>query len=264
MPFLFLAPFLQAEELEIGPDTQIYDDNWQYLISFPMVWMPKIDGTIEADRERVDLKIPFKNIIDNLHFGIMGDLYAQKGRWLYSLRLNYLLVKSDTQTEGLSGPITGGIISPGHNFETTIHMAANDFLAGYEVTPGLRLLAGVRQIYSKLELDITPLSDDGFIKVNERINVSRENDFDMLVGLTYRYWFDDDWGISAGLDTKLFGQSDRNNGFNISVMYRLNEVHNIWIGYRYLHIGNDIEKEEVVQKTDFKEYGPQFGWAFRF
>ncbi len=74
-----------SEEYELGPDS--YDegkDEWSYLIAFPMVWAPDISGSISADRERVDIDVPFKNIIDNLNFGVIGELYAQKGDWLYT------------------------------------------------------------------------------------------------------------------------------------------------------------------------------------
>ena len=79
---------------------------------FPHGLAPDISGSIAADSERVDIDVPFKDIIDNLNFGVIGELYAQKGDWLYSLRVNYLRIKSDSQTEGLKGPISGGIISP--------------------------------------------------------------------------------------------------------------------------------------------------------
>ena len=142
----------QADDIyQVGPDSPV-DDEWNYLIAFPMVWAPDISGSIIADAERVDIDVPFNDILSNLNFGVIGELYAQKGNWLYSLRVNYLRIKSDSNTEGLTGPITGGIISPGHNVETDMHLAVNDFLAGYEVAPGLRLFTGVRHVFSKIDL----------------------------------------------------------------------------------------------------------------
>ncbi|ABV86567.1 hypothetical protein [Shewanella pealeana] len=254
-----------SDEYEVGPDS--YDegkDEWNYLIAFPMVWAPDISGSISADADRVDIDVPFKNIIDNLNFGVIGELYAQKGDWLYSLRINYLRVKSDSQTEGLKGPITGGIISPGHNIETDMHLAVNDFLAGYEVTPGLRLFTGVRHVFSKIDLNVKPLSDDGLIHINANIPIADEHLFDWLVGVTYRYWLSESWGVSVGADTKIYGDNDRDYGFNASALYRFGDLHNVWIGYRYLQIGNDSEVDGVQYEMDFIEKGPQIGWAFSF
>ncbi|MDR8524572.1 hypothetical protein [Shewanella fidelis] len=254
----------QADDFyQVGPDSPT-DDEWNYLIAFPMVWAPDISGSITADTERVDIDVPFNDIISNLNFGVIGELYAQKGDWLYSLRINYLRIKSDSNTEGLTGPITGGIISPGHNVETDMHLAVNDFLAGYEVAPGLRLFTGVRHVFSKIDLNIKPLKDEGIININANVPIADEHLFDWLVGATYRYWFTESWGVSVGADTKIYGDNDRDYGFNASALYRFGDLHNVWIGYRYLQIGNDSEVEGVKYEMDFIEKGPQIGWAFSF
>ncbi|SES94709.1 hypothetical protein [Thalassotalea agarivorans] len=262
MLLLSAAPSIASKDV-IGPDTKTSDE-WHYVIAFPMVWAPSIDGSITSELERVDLTVPFDDILENLNWGIIGELYAQKGPWLYSLRLDFMRVKGESVTEGLTGPITGGIISPGHVYDIKLDMAANDFLAGYEVLPGFRVFTGVRQIYAKLDVDVSPRSDDGLINISKNLNIAHDNDFDWLVGMTYRHWFSDNWGMSVGFDTKIAGESDRDNGFNVTAMYRFGELHNIWIGYRYLHIGNDVKKDDIVERTDFKQQGPQLGWAFTF
>ncbi|WP_256717761.1 DUF1207 domain-containing protein [Shewanella sp. UCD-KL12] len=256
---------LYADEYEVGPDSYIDEpDEWNYLVAFPMVWAPSISGSITGGLERVDIEVPFSNIIDNLNFGLIGDLYAQRGNWLYSLRLNYLRVKNDTQTEGLTGPITGGVISPGHNIEVDMHMAVNDLLAGYEVLPGFRVFTGVRHIYNKLDVNVSPLSNEGIIQIEQSVPISNEHLFDWLAGVTYRHWFSDDWGISVAADTKIIGDNDRDFGFNAAAIYRFGELHNVWIGYRYLQIGNDSTEEGIDYEMDFIQKGPQLGWAFTF
>ncbi|WP_019029250.1 hypothetical protein [Colwellia piezophila] len=272
LAYLCWAPNVVAEEddelgYEVGPDTYKenpeYDD-WNYLVAFPMIWAPSINGSIDSEGEILDIEIPFSDIFKNLNFGVIGELYAQKGKWLYSLRLDYMHVSSSTDTEGLTGPLTGGIIAPAHRIETTIQMAANDLLVGYELYPGLRLLTGVRHIYAKVDLAVSPLSDDGFIHIDNKFNISKTHDFDWLVGVTYRYWFSDDWGIAASVDTKIYGDNDRDRGFNAQAIYRFGGLHNVWIGYRYLEIGNDSVENGISTKVDFIQHGPQLGWAFTF
>lgn len=265
--FSFFSIFSHAAETdyEIGPDS--YDDvedEWNYLIAFPMIWAPNISGAIEGGSERVDIEVPFSDIIDQLSFGLIGELYAQRGDWLYSLRINYLKINSDTQTEGFKGPITGGVISPGHKFETDMHLAVNDLLAGYEVAPGFRLFTGVRHIYNRVDLTVSPLADDGIININKRLKLSDEHMFDWLLGITYRHWFSHNWGISVAADTKIYGDNDRDVGFNGSAIYRFGNLHNVWIGYRYLEIGNDIDNEGTSYQMNFVQKGPMIGWAFTF
>lgn len=264
---IFSSISFAEEEYEVGPDTYQENpdfDDWNYLVAFPMIWAPSINGEIDTEGERVDIEVPFSNIVENLHFGMIGELYAQKGKWLYSLRLDYMRVKTSEETQGLTGPITGGIISPGHKFDIKIQMAANDLLVGYEVYPGLRILTGVRQIYAKVDLSVSPLSSEGIIHINKYINITHSNQFDWLVGATYRYWLSDYWGISAAFDTMLYGDSDRDLGFNVAAIYRFGDFHNIWMGYRYLQIGNDSIEDDIKTEIDFIQHGPQLGWAFTF
>jgi len=265
--YFFTMSSFAGEPYDIGPDTYKENpefDDWHFLIAFPMIWAPSINGEIIADTERVDIEVPFNNIIENLHFGMIGELYAQKGKWLYSLRLDYMRIKTSEETLGLVGPITGGIISPGHKFDIKLQMAANDLLVGYEAYPGLRILTGIRQIYAKVDLNISPLSNEGLIQIEKKLNLTHSNQFDWLVGATYRHWFSDDWGISAAFDTMLYGDSDRDFGFNVAAIYRFGDLHNIWMGYRYLQIGNDSIENNIKTEIDFIQHGPQVGWAFTF
>lgn len=265
--FTLFAGQVNAEttDVEIGPDSYADNEQWQYVIAFPMIWAPAIHGTIENAGEQVKLTVPFNDILDNLNFGIIGEFYAQKGKWLYSLRLDYMRMKTTSETKGLTGPITGGVIAPGHKIDFNLHMAANDLLVGYEAYPGLRLLTGVRQVYAKADVDISPLTDEGFIQIEKSFNLTHSNSFDWLVGATYRYWFNDDWGITAGLDTMIYGDSDRDMGANVQAIYRFGGLHNVWMGYRYLHIGNDVLGDnDVNTESDFIQHGPQAGWAFTF
>ena len=258
---------IAEQDYELGPDTYHknpeYDD-WNYLVAFPMIWAPSINGEIETDGEKIDIEVPFSDIFDSLNFGLIGELYAQKGNWLYSLRFDYMRVSSKTDTQGLTGPITGGVISPAHRIRTKLQMAANDLLVGYEIYPGVRLLTGVRHIYANADLEVYPLSDDGFIHIENSFNLTRTNDFDWLVGATYRYWFTNDWGIAAAFDTKIYGDNDRDRGFNVQAIYRFGGLHNVWFGYRYLEIGNDSVENGVKTTVDFIQHGPQVGWAFTF
>ena len=54
------------------------DDEWRFTIAFPMIWTPDIDGKIRGD-ESIDFTIGFDDILDKLSFGMMFELYANRG-----------------------------------------------------------------------------------------------------------------------------------------------------------------------------------------
>ena len=62
----------------------------------------------------------------------------------------------------------------------------------------------------------------------------------------------------------VYGDSDRNLGFNVTAIYRFGELHNVWMDYRYLQIGNDSVGGTIKTEIDFIQHGPQRGWAFTF
>lgn len=229
-----------------------YDDEWEFLLVFPMIWTPSISGTAGDADGRTDIDIPFSNIVKNLNFGIMGDFYAQKNKWLFGFRTNYLHIKSDTSsTYSPNSPFIPDITA---NINLDATMSLNDLFGGYEVAGGLVLLTGVRHTYSRFNVGVSingtpidPITSSG-------------HQFDWLVGLKYAHWFNPSWGLSLTVDSSIAGDNDVNRGINLAGMYRLSELNNIWFGYRYLNIQNDSGTTQV----DVTQQGPMIGWGFTF
>ncbi|MBW3697738.1 hypothetical protein EK599_18825 [Vibrio sp. T187] len=240
------------------------DEEWEFLIVFPMLWAPSIEGSVSSGPDKVRVDVPFENIWDGLAFGIMGDFYASKGKWLVGVRTNYLYMKDTTETSGLTGPLTGTIISPGHEFTTSMHLSVNDLFFGYEVYPNLEILTGVRHTFSRVELDIRAIDNTGFININGSSLLADEHLFDWLVGLKYNKFFDDQWGVAVSADFNVAGDNDVNRGFNVMGIYRFTEAHNLYFGYRYLNIGNTMDTGGVDIEIDLVEKGPQLGYAYSF
>ena len=90
---------------ESGNPLPVNDDQWRYSIAFPMLWMPDINGKIRGG-EDIDFDIPFSDIIDQLSFGMMFELYANRGPFGLTFRSMLLNTKDEearsTQTCGLS------------------------------------------------------------------------------------------------------------------------------------------------------------------
>ncbi len=246
-----------------SPSVEASVGGWHFTIVFPMVWAVTINGEIEGGGERVNIKIPFRDILDKLSFGIMGEVYARKGPWSFVLKVNYMDTESETVTQGLTSPIWGIPIAPSHRVETNLKMAANDLLVRYQVHDNFVLYTGVRHIYNKMDLDIAALGT-GLIAVNSTINVADDNLFDWLAGAVFVHWFNDRWGVKINGDFAVAGDNDRDYSLNGLIFYKISKLNNIWAGYRYLSIGNDTDSEAGMFTVDFSQHGPTLGWAFTF
>ena len=225
-------------------------DQWRFTIAFPMIWAPTINGKVRGGTD-VDFEITFKDILKNLHFGIMGELYANKGRFGAALRVNYMRVKSENNIDRLIFD----------NVESDLKMGVNDFLATWKVHDDVRLVTGIRHIHAKLNLDITTRLPPG---QSEQVKVTDDNMYDFLFGLSYSHWFNPRWGLMLNADVGLFGDNDRDFSAEFRALYRISDLNNVWFGFRLLNIGNDSTASGELVQTDMTQAGPTVGWAFTF
>ena len=238
-------------------------DVWEFTIAFPMIWAPEINGKVEGGGDRIDINVPFDQIVEDLNFGFMGDFYATRGKWSYALKLNYLQTKDETVTDSLKSPIWDITIAPSHQVKTELRMSANDLLIRYQTHKNTFLYTGVRYFFTKVDMDITPLGT-GIIAIDKHINIADEHLFDWLVGIDLGHWFSQRFGISLSADAGIAGDNDKDYNVTAIALYRLNKLHNIWAGYRYLEIGNETDSDVGKLEVKFAQQGPMIGWAFTF
>lgn len=233
--------------------TQGENDEWEFMLIFPMLWAPGIDGSIGTDSGKVDVSVPFSDIWDGLSFGLMGDFYARKDKWLLGFRANYLYMK----TEATLG---GGLLLKPHDLETNVHLSVNDLIFGYDVYQKLELLTGLRHTFSQVDMKIRVQDGSGFIGSDADVLLAHEHLYDWVVGLKYTEEFGQNWGLALSADVSILGDNDRNQSFQLSGTYSFSKTHNLYFGYRYLNIVNEVEGVEI----DLVEAGPQLGYAYRF
>jgi hypothetical protein len=237
---------------ESGNPLPATDDQWRFTIAFPMLWVPDIDGKIRGD-EPVDFSITFEEILENLTFGMMFELYANRGPYGLAFRSNFMQVEDESSRSGLLDT----------RVQTNLDMGVNDLLASFRVHDKLRLVTGVRHIFAKVELDI--YSTLGGTEVfDETITVADDNQFDYLVGINFNHWVNDRWGLMLNSDFALAGDNDRDISAELRALYRISDLNNFWFGYRYLQIGNDSKQDGITYKVDMIQSGPTVGWAFTF
>jgi hypothetical protein len=236
-----------------GNPTPTNDKEWRFTVAFPMLWAPDIDGKVRGGT-RQDFTIPFDQILEGLDFGLMGELYATRGPFGLAVRFNYMdLSTTENSSEGLADTTV----------EVGIKAGINDLLASWQVHEKVRILTGLRHVHNKVVLDIDSRIGDIEL-INERLTVSDEDAFDLLVGMTFDHWFSDRWGIIVNADVGVIGDNDRDYNAELRGIYRFGKLNNIWFGYRHLRIGNDSVEDGIEDSVDMTQSGPMLGWAFTF
>jgi len=240
------------ESSAVGNLLPATDDQWRFSIAFPMLWAPEINGKIRGD-EHIDFTIKFKDILEDLSFGLMFELYANKGRFGLVYRSNYMRVEDENSRSGLIETRVG----------TKLSMGVNDLLASFRVHEKVRLVTGVRNVFAKMDLNIhSSIGSEDLI--DEKITVTDTSDYDLLFGLNFDHWFNDRWGVMLNTDIGVIGDNDRDFSLEFRALYRISDLNNFWFGYRYLNIGNDVKTDGFEYKIDMSQVGPTFGWAFTF
>jgi len=244
-----LEPLSPAES---GNPLPVRDDQWRFTIAFPMLWTPTIDGKIRGD-ESVDFSISFNDILDKLSFGVMFELYANRGPYGLAFRSNFMTVEDEHSRSGLLDT----------RIETGLDMGVNDLLASFRVHDKVRLVTGVRHILAKMDLKLYSTLGNTEV-LNERITITDTNQFDFLFGINFNHWINDKWGLMLNSDVGIAGDNDRDISTEFRAMYRLSDLNNFWFGYRYLQIGSDAKQGGIKYKVDMIQVGPTLGWAFTF
>lgn len=245
--FLLLISASGTAHADSGNPMVVDEDEWSFSIAFPMIWAPEINGKVRG-AQTIDFTIEFEDILENLSFGLMAELYANRGPFGVAFRTNFMRVEDERSRSGLIDT----------QVQTELRMGVNDLLASFRVHEKLRLLTGVRHVFAKMDLDIQSNI------IDEQITVTDDNSFDLLFGINFDHWFTNRWGIMLNSDIGVLGDNDRDFSVEFRALYRISSLNNFWFGFRYLNIGNDTEMDGLEYKVDMSQAGPTLGWAFTF
>ncbi len=249
--------------LAVNSNAVADEEKWKFTLLFPMIWAADVKGEIDVDSNLIEVDIPFSDITDSLTIGYMAEFYARKGRWVFAVKLNYLESEDEFITDEFNFPGTGIPIAPMHSIVTDQVLGTTDLIVGYQVKDSVRFFTGVRTIFTKIDLNITPL-ESGIIEIERKINLADETLYDWLVGADYTYRFNPRWSLILSGDVAVAGDNDKDYVGNAVLTYRFSKLNNLWIGYRYMRIKDTIIENDIDIKTDFVQQGPTIGWAFTF
>ena len=218
-------------------------DSWDYR-AFLYLWAPELGGTtVSGD----DITLSFSDLLENLDFGLMGSLEANRGPISILGDFQYLDLSSDG--DAAVGPgipanadadVSGFIFtgSVGYDFQ---HQQENQ-LIGYG---GFRYLG----------MDTTANLAVG--TGSQRVSGDISN-FDAIVGIRGTQRLSDKWGLSYMGDVGT-GESDLTWQASVTFDYRINN----WdLSFGYRHMAWEIGNSDVV--TDLSFSGPILGAKLSF
>lgn len=245
-----IATFVAASVPLVAGAQEQGADTWQWSGEV-YFWGPSLSGeTTSGD----DLSLGIDKILENLNFGLMGAVAAQRGPWTIFGDYIYLNLEDDIHT---SANVVGLDVKARADIKLQGWISTAG--AAYRVIekPGysLDVLGGGRILWLDTELDYDVSSAVGSIdgSVSEK-----DTALDAIVGIRGEADLSDKWYLTYYGDIGA-GQSDLTGQALASVNYRLGRA-DLSVGYRYLHW--DLRDFGPIDTLDL--HGPFVGVRFDF
>ncbi|MDX2481248.1 MAG: hypothetical protein QNK24_13060 [Desulfuromusa sp.] len=230
----------------VNAETLTSQENWEF-DGAAYLWAAGVKGTDSAGDE---IDVSFSDIVKDLDGGLMGIIFARKGKWTLLADIIYLSIHQETSS-------TANIIGVPEKVDVDVNLKGfvSTFGVAYRVVDrdvgSLDLLAGAR--YFKLDLDLE--TEVGGTKAKSS---DSEDVLDGIIGAQVLFNLSETWYLScyadvgAG-DSKLTWQAWPGFG------YRLEKV-DVVAGYR--HLAWETDNGDSIDDINFS--GPTLGVKFRF
>lgn len=242
----------------LANSSQALPADWEWTIA-PYLWAADTSLDISiADRREFDGSLGFDDLVDNLDFAAQLHAEGRRGHWGLLADATYLKT-SDGKTVQSAGPLGAGEADIDTDAALGIYELGG-FFRPMGDGQGLDLLAGVRLIDFEQEVSITPSRIDNPYRSDISSSLT-----DFFVGLRYQASLTDSLSLVLRGD---YGSGDTESTWNALGMlaWRMggSDHYQLLLGYRYLEIELEEEKERVAINTDLSMHGPVLGFAFRF
>ena len=219
------------------------DNDWNYR-AFVYLWAPELGATTTTGQ---DTSVSFSTLLDNLDFGLMGALEANRGPWSLLGDFQYLDLGADANAPvGPGIPVQADADITGFVFTGSVGYDLRHTQTGQMVAfGGLRYL----DMDATVNLAVGPGS--------QRVSGSISN-WDGIVGLRGSHPLADRWNISYYADVGA-GDSDLTWQAGLTFDYQIN---NWYLSFGYRHLEWDIDNSNVLTNMSFS--GPIFGARIPF
>lgn len=222
----------------------VNESNWEFDVA-PYIWFSSIKGNVGFLNQTVPVEAEFKDILDQLSFGILVHGEAQKGSWTIMTDLVYLKIKEE-------GNLINGLVRT----EVEIDQTILELGAGYtfvNITDFLTLdaLFGLRYFGLKPGLTVAQQND-----------LTKNLDFiDPYLGIRFRT-VNEKWINSARFDVGGFGIGSKISWkLNLLIGYQFSDLFSLHLGYQ----GYDVDYEDDNSFTyDMYTGGIITGFNFNF
>ena len=229
---------LNAAPVTITADP--YKDTVSHRISL-YLWGSGMSGNMGNAGGSAPVDIRFDDLLDNLEAGIMANYRLKKGHWALNLDYVYLNVSPTSDTP----PAT-----------VDLKQTIAEVSVGYEVKPGLDLLAGAR--YVDIDMNAT-------INIGPTLTATGADDWiDPIIGLDYRIALSDKWRFFGRADVGGFGMgSDMSYQLAAYFGYMPSKSWNLYAGYRHLDFDYKSDNDNKFF-YDITLSGPLIGFGYHF
>lgn len=253
---LLAADLNEAAPLNPVPPAETGD--WSFSIA-PYFWAASIDGKVGvADREPVDINVPFRDLFDHLRFGGMVVGEAQNGTWGVFGDLIYLKLEAD---RSLSRTVAGIPLDLSAELETSslVGTLMGEYRVISQPTATMDIMAGARVWNVENQLNVS-LSTGG-----SPLAAFSGNDtktwVDPMIGAKGRIDLSPSWYLTGWAMVGGFGAaSDFAWDVLAGVGYQWNQSFSAVGGYRALGVNYSSDGFTF----DVTEYGPILGIVVKF
>jgi hypothetical protein len=227
--------------------SQPSSEGWQFRI-IPYLWGTSLDGRVGVRDRSADVNASFSNILDHLHFALMG---------LGDVTWNNKII---LLTDALYTDLRGYRATPGPLF-SSVNPNQKLFLltpeGGYRMLDtgkvSLDIVGGIRYWHLNTELQFQPALLPGVDVQGSRGWV------DGILGLRGKVYLPGKWWVTGYGDLGGGGSNFTYQILGIAGV-DIHEHYALLAGYRYLNV--DYDKDHFLFDTALK--GPLFGFTFKF
>jgi hypothetical protein len=227
--------------------SQPSSEGWEFRL-IPYLWGTSINGRVGIGDRTAGVDASFSNILDHLHFGVMGLIDATWNKKF--VVLNDVLYTDLRGFRATPGPLFSSV-TPNQKFFLLTPEGGYRILDTSQAS--LDVLGGIRYWHFNTELQFQPGILPG---VDLQTSRGWVDGILALKGKVYlpRTWWLTGYGDVGGGGSNITFQFIGTAGVDIHKHYAL------LAGYRYLNV--DYDKDRFLFDTSLK--GPVFGFTFKF
>lgn len=233
--------------LAVGPSAMAQQNPWSYTASLYLFGAETRVAT-GSPFGKVDAKLSFSDVLENLDFAFMGAFEASNGVWSFIGDYMYTDL-------GFSESTPGPAFSRAEaSVETQIFSGYATYRVHETPTARIDLGGGFRWFSTETEITLSGGPGDG--------RTFGPDDGVAYALIAGRAWvdFSERWSGAAHVDYGGFDSDEETWQVLLTMNYAINDAWLLLGGYRYI----SVENETGGNSYTFEQSGPIFGAAYRF